>query len=66
MLTEAVILVVHNGARNQDVLGRPNVKSIRVVAKLSLVTSRVVVGHINDIEVGSRVDAHKLNWPAPC
>jgi hypothetical protein len=59
---EAVILVVHDGARYQDVLGRANIKGIRVVAKLALVTGRVIVCHINDIEVGSRVDAHELDW----
>lgn len=32
------------------------------MAELATVTSRVIVRHINDIEVGSRVDAHELDW----
>lgn len=58
---QAVILVVHNGSGDVDVLGRANVKGICVVAELAAVTSRVVVGHIDDVEVGGRVDAHELD-----
>lgn len=32
------------------------------MAELAAVTSRVVVGDVNDVEVGCRVDAHELNW----
>lgn len=58
---QAVILVVHDGARDVDVLGRADVKGIGVVAKRARVTGRVVVGNVNDVEVGGRVDAHELD-----
>lgn len=32
------------------------------MAELAAVTSGVVVGDVNDVEVGCRVDAHELNW----
>lgn len=59
---QAVILVLHDGSRDVDVLGRANVKGVSVVAERARVTSRVVVGHINDVEVSGRVDAHELDW----
>ena len=59
---QAVVLVVHNGARDVDVLGGADVEGISVVAELAAVTSRVVVGHVDNVEVGGRVDAHELDW----
>lgn len=59
--SQAVVLVLHNGSRDVDVLGRADVEGIRVVAELAAITSRVVVRHIDDVEVGGRVDAHELD-----
>lgn len=32
------------------------------MAELALVAGRVVVCHVDNVEVGGRVDAHELDW----
>lgn len=58
--SNAVILVVHLGALNHDVVARANIKAISVVAAVA-VTGGVVNGHIGDSESIAAVDADSLD-----
>lgn len=55
---EAVILVLDICARDVDVLGGADIEGVGVVALAG--AGGVVHGHVEDIQVGRRVDAHEL------
>lgn len=58
--SNAVVLVVHLGTLDDDIVARPDIKTVSVVAAFA-VTGGVVDGHIGDGESIAAVDADSLD-----